>query len=115
MLFACRDTEFSRVRAEFGLESGIGRAVLCFALRKPGRRKGRPAMPCPGSDLIHPSAIISPEAKLAEDVRVGPFAVIEGAVTVGTGTVIGAHAHLMGSLTIGANNQIGTGCVLGGA
>src|SRR5262245_48454401 len=72
-------------------------------------------MPRPHSDLIHPTAVISPDAKLAENVRVGPFAVIEGAVTIGPGTVIGPHAHLIGSLTVGANNQIDSGAVLGGA
>ena len=49
-------------------------------------------MPRPVSDLIHPSAIISPEAQLAEDVRVGPFVVIEGAVSIGAGSVIRPHA-----------------------
>jgi UDP-N-acetylglucosamine acyltransferase len=64
---------------------------------------------------IHLTAIISPEAKLAADVRVGPFVVIEGAVTVGPGCVIGPHAHLIGPLTIGAGNTIGFGSVIGGA
>ena len=68
----------------------------------------------PRSELIHPSAVISPEAALAEDVRVGPYAVIDGAVSIGPGTVIHSHAHLIGSLTIGANNDIGSGAVLGG-
>jgi UDP-N-acetylglucosamine acyltransferase len=48
-------------------------------------------------------------------VKIGPFAVIEGPVTVGPGCVIGPHVHLLGPLTLGANNQIGTGSVLGGA
>jgi UDP-N-acetylglucosamine acyltransferase len=67
--------------------------------------------------FIHPSAVISDDARLGENVRVGPFVVIEGAVTVGPGTIIRPHVHLigMGSLTIGANNDIGTGTVLGGA
>lgn len=72
-------------------------------------------MPRPRASLIHPTAIVSPEAQLAEDVRVGPYVVIEGKVTVGSGTVIHPHAHLMGTLSVGANNDIGTGVVLGGA
>jgi UDP-N-acetylglucosamine acyltransferase len=72
-------------------------------------------MPRPQSSLIHPSAVIAPEAQLAEDVRVGPFAVIEGPVVVGPGTVIHPHAHLMGLVTLGANNTIGSGAVIGGA
>lgn len=65
--------------------------------------------------LIHPSAVVDPSARLADDVRVAPFVVIEGDVTVGPGTVIRPHVHLMGPLTVGANNDIGTGTVLGSA
>lgn len=72
-------------------------------------------MPSPDSGAIHPSAVISTEAQLADGVRVGPFAVIDGAVRVGPGTVIRPHVHLIGPLTLGANNDIGTGTVLGGA
>jgi UDP-N-acetylglucosamine acyltransferase len=63
--------------------------------------------------LAHPTAIISADARLADDVTVGPFTVIEGPVTVGAGCAIGPHAHLVGPLTVGANNQIGTGTVIG--
>ena len=63
--------------------------------------------------LIHPTAIISAEAILAPDVRVGPFAVIDGPVQIGPGSHIRAHVHLMGPMTIGADNDIGTGCILG--
>src|SRR5690606_12400252 len=62
----------------------------------------------------HPSAVISDEAVLAPDVRVGAFAVIEGGVAVGPGCVIHPHARLIGPLTLGANNQVGAGTVLGG-
>ncbi len=67
------------------------------------------------TDRIHPTALISPEAKLADSVTVGPYVVIEGPVTIGDHTIIRPHVHLMGPLTIGPNNDIGTGVVLGGA
>ncbi len=63
----------------------------------------------------HPTALISDDARLPDDVKIGPFAVIEGPVTVGPGCVIGPHAHLIGPVTLGANNRIGTGTVIGGA
>lgn len=72
-------------------------------------------MPGPAPSRIHPTALISDTAQLADDVRVGPFAVIEGPVTIGPGCVIHPHVHLMGPLVLGANNDIGTGSVLGGA
>jgi UDP-N-acetylglucosamine acyltransferase len=65
------------------------------------------------SDLIHPTAVIDPEAILAADVQVGPYAIIEGLVEVGPGCVIEAHACLCGPLTMGANNFVGYGAVLG--
>jgi UDP-N-acetylglucosamine acyltransferase len=65
------------------------------------------------SELVHPTALISPEADLAPDVQVGPYAVIEGPVRVGPGCVIEGHACLNGPLTMGANNVVGHGAVLG--
>lgn len=63
---------------------------------------------------VHPTAAISPEARLAPDVRVGPFAVIDGPVTLGPGCTVGPHAHLIGPLTAGTRNTFGTGVVIGG-
>ena len=53
------------------------------------------------SPRIHPTAVISPEAELAEDVQVGPYAIIEGAVKLGAGCVVRPQAHLMGPLSAG--------------
>jgi UDP-N-acetylglucosamine acyltransferase len=72
-------------------------------------------MPRPAPPHVHPTAHISDDATLAEDVRVGPFAVIDGRVTVGPGCRIESHARLVGPLTMGANNEVGSGAVLGGA
>lgn len=67
-------------------------------------------MPVP---LIHPTAVVSPAARLAPDITVGPFAVIEDGVTLGAGCVVGPHVHLLGNLTAGAGNRFHTGCVIG--
>ncbi|VTS01130.1 acyl-ACP--UDP-N-acetylglucosamine O-acyltransferase [Tuwongella immobilis] len=63
---------------------------------------------------IHPTAVISSEAQLADGVEVGPYVVIEGPVQVGTGTILRPFTHLIGPLTIGEGNDIGTGTVIGG-
>ena len=55
---------------------------------------------------IHPTAIIDPGAKLADDVEVGPYSVIGEHVEIGAGTRIGSHAVLTGHTRIGAHNQI---------
>jgi UDP-N-acetylglucosamine acyltransferase len=65
------------------------------------------------SARIHPTALVSPEAELAEDVVVGPYAVIEGRVRLGAGCVLRPHVHLCGPLTMGCGNAVYTGCVLG--
>ena len=65
------------------------------------------------SELIHPTAVIDPDAQLADDVQVGPYAIIEGPVEIGPGCVIEAHACLNGPLVMGSNNFVGYGAVLG--
>lgn len=65
------------------------------------------------SELIHSTAVIDPEAELAPDVQVGPYAVIEGPVKIGPGCVIESHACLSGPMTMGRNNFVGHGAVLG--
>lgn len=62
---------------------------------------------------IHHTAIISPEAVLAEGVEVGPYVVIEGAVRIGPNCMLRPHVHLCGPLTMGQGNQVFTGAVLG--
>jgi UDP-N-acetylglucosamine acyltransferase len=65
------------------------------------------------SELVHPTAVISLEAELADDVQVGPYSVIEGPVRVGAGTVIEAHACLCGPIELGQDNFVGHGAILG--
>ncbi|HOR33259.1 MAG TPA: acyl-[acyl-carrier-protein]--UDP-N-acetylglucosamine O-acyltransferase, partial [Syntrophales bacterium] len=55
---------------------------------------------------IHPSAVISPDAKIAESVEIGPFSVIGPGVTIGKGTVIGPHVVIQSHTDIGENNRI---------
>jgi UDP-N-acetylglucosamine acyltransferase len=70
-------------------------------------------MPIAQTALIHRTAIVSPEADLADDVQVGPYSVIEGKVRVGPGCVIRPGAYLVGPLTMGRNNTVYSGAVLG--
>ena len=65
--------------------------------------------------MLHPTAIIAPTARLAADVQVGPYAVIDAQVTLGPGCVVGPHTHLTGHTTIGARNRFHAGCVIGDA
>lgn len=63
--------------------------------------------------LIHPTAVVSPDARLAADVEVGPYAVIDGDVTVGAGTRIGPHAVVHARTRLGRGNRIHAHAILG--
>jgi len=62
---------------------------------------------------IHPNAIVSPKAKLAGGVSVGPFSIISDNVSIGADTRIGAHCVIEGNTTIGKGCEIFTGAVIG--
>lgn len=55
--------------------------------------------------MIHSTAIIDSQAQIAEDVQIGPYCVIEGPVTIGSGCKLDAHVYVSGPTTIGANNR----------
>lgn len=65
--------------------------------------------------MIHPTAIVHPQAKLDATVRVGPCAVIDAGVELGAGCVVGPHVYLTGVAQIGAGNRFHAGCVIGDA
>jgi len=65
--------------------------------------------------LIHSTAVVDKRAKLAKDVAVGPYTVIDGDVEVGEGTTIGAHNVLTGHTRIGRDNRIFHFCSIGEA
>jgi UDP-N-acetylglucosamine acyltransferase len=55
---------------------------------------------------VHPTALVAPGARIAEDVEVGPYTIVGADVAIGAGTWIGPHAVLTGHTTIGARNRI---------
>jgi len=62
---------------------------------------------------IHSTAIISPKAKLADDIEVGPYTIIEEKVKIDKGCKIGASCLIQGNTTIGKNCRIFTGAIIG--
>ena len=65
--------------------------------------------------MIHPTAIVHPQAQLDPSVEIGPYAVIDGHVSMGPGCRVGPHVYLTGHTRIGANNRFYAGCVVGEA
>ncbi len=64
--------------------------------------------------MLHPTAIIHPQAQLGANVTIGPYAVIESPAQIGDGCVIHAHAVITGHVVMGKDNVIGHGALIGG-
>ncbi|MCF6288894.1 MAG: acyl-ACP--UDP-N-acetylglucosamine O-acyltransferase [Proteobacteria bacterium] len=64
--------------------------------------------------MIHKTAIIHSSAKLANDVKVGAYSLIEADVTIGSGTEIKAHVIIGKHTDIGKNNRIFQFASIGG-
>jgi len=56
--------------------------------------------------MIDPRAIVSPKARLAANVEVGPYTVIGDDVEIGEGTWVGPHAVINGPTSIGRDCRI---------
>lgn len=65
--------------------------------------------------MIHPTAIVHPEAKICANVRIGPYAVIDAGVELGADCVVGPHVYLTGVTKIGRGNAFHASCVIGDA
>jgi UDP-N-acetylglucosamine acyltransferase len=65
------------------------------------------------SASIHPTAIISPGAKLGDDVAVGPYAVIEDNVIIGKGSTVGTAALIAYGARLGEEVRIFPHAVVG--
>jgi UDP-N-acetylglucosamine acyltransferase len=62
---------------------------------------------------IHPTAVISPRAELADKVTIGPHAVVEGKVIIGPDCILRSGAMLCGPLSLGRGNIVFSGAILG--
>jgi len=63
---------------------------------------------------IHPQAIVSPKAQVADNVVVEAFAVIDDGVEIGSGTIIGSGTRLYSGTHIGKNVKISPMVAIGG-
>ncbi len=64
--------------------------------------------------MIHPQAILAPDANVADDAVVGPFAIIEAGVIIGPGCRIAAHAVIKQGAKLGAGVTVDHFAVVGG-
>jgi UDP-N-acetylglucosamine acyltransferase len=56
--------------------------------------------------LIHPTAIISAKAHIADGVKIGAYTVVGADVEIGAGCDIGSHCVFKGPTVLGPNNRV---------
>lgn len=56
--------------------------------------------------MIHPTAIIDPQARLGSDCSIGPYCIIGANVTLGDRCRLHSHVVIDGHTTLGAGNEI---------
>lgn len=55
---------------------------------------------------IHPTAVISNDVKLGENIDIGPFCVLEGNVTIGDNAILKSHVSIAGNTKIGRGLKV---------
>jgi UDP-3-O-[3-hydroxymyristoyl] glucosamine N-acyltransferase len=63
--------------------------------------------------LIHPSAIVEPDARMGENCWIGAGALIGAGVRIGNNTFIGTGARIDPGVQLGANAWVGPGAAIG--
>lgn len=66
------------------------------------------------SARIHPTAIVSRDAQLGENVEIGPFAIVGENCVIGDECVVAARATLERNVILASRVRIGSGSILGG-
>jgi len=66
------------------------------------------------ANLIHPTALIDPAARIGNGTSVGAYSVIGAGVEIGEGNTIGAHVTIDGPTRIGRDNRIHSHAAIGG-
>ena len=63
--------------------------------------------------MIHKTAIVDKNAKIADSVEIGPYSIIGPNVEIGDNTVLYPHVNIAGNTIIGNNNLIYSFCSIG--
>lgn len=64
--------------------------------------------------IIHPTAIVSREAMIGEDVNIGPYCIVDPETKIGDGTVLKAFVRICGHTEIGSGCTFHEHAVIGG-
>lgn len=108
-VLADEQTLHGRLPAEVQWFLGIGDLAVRTRLRRTAAELGR-AMGL----VIHPSAIVSPSARLAPGVLIAPRAVVNPAARIGADAIVNTGAIVEHDCEVGENCHIAPGAVLCG-
>ena len=56
--------------------------------------------------MIHKTAIVDKNAKISENVKIGPYSIVGPEVEIGANSILYSHVNIVGNTKIGSNNQI---------
>ncbi len=62
--------------------------------------------------MIHPMSVVHPQAKIGQNVEIGPFTTIEADVVIGDNTWIGPNVTIMNGARIGSHCKVFPGAVI---
>lgn len=62
---------------------------------------------------IHSTAIVDPQAQLADGVQIGAYCIIKAGVVLGPGTIVQEHTHIHGNTVVGKNCRFGPAAYIG--
>ncbi len=63
---------------------------------------------------IHPTAVVSPQAKIGQNVEIGPFCLVEDDVTIGDDCRLASHVIVKNGVAMGRGNLVFESAVIGG-
>ncbi|CCO22042.1 acyl-ACP--UDP-N-acetylglucosamine O-acyltransferase [Maridesulfovibrio hydrothermalis] len=65
--------------------------------------------------VIHPSAIVDPGAQIGENVKIGPFCVVEDDTVIGDNCTLDSYVQIKSFTSMGKGNAVHSSAVIGGA
>ncbi len=65
------------------------------------------------SAIIHNTAIVNPQAEIADNVRIGPFTIVESDVYIQKGCNIASNVLIASGVRLGADCKVANGAVIG--
>jgi len=63
---------------------------------------------------IHPTALVSLQSHIAENVEIGPYSIVEAKAVIGAGCILESHATVHGNVVMGERNRVCQGAIIGG-